>query len=149
LEDTIENGSKVKFHFTLRVDGDVVQSTEGEAPLAYVQGEGRLLPALEEELAGMREGERKELELPPDRAYGPRNPEAVRTVAKSSFDESAAIEVGSRVRGEAGGTPFEAVVADVSAEDVTLDFNHPLAGKTLAFDVTIVGVDSPSSATGP
>jgi FKBP-type peptidyl-prolyl cis-trans isomerase 2 len=141
LNETIENGSKVKLHFTLRVDGDVVQSTEGEEPLSYVQGESRLLPALEEELSGMGEGESKKLELPPDRAYGPRNPEAVRTVAKSSFDDPAAIRVGSRVRGEARGAPFEAVVAEVGSDKVTLDLNHPLAGKTLDFEVTVVGVE--------
>lgn len=143
MDETIENGSKVKFHFTLRVDGDVVQSTEGEEPLAYVQGEGRLLPALEEELAGLREGDTKKLELPPERAYGSRNPEAVRTVSRSSFDEPNALQVGARVRGEASGTPFEAFVTDIGSEKVTLDFNHPLAGKTLEFDVKVVGVDAP------
>lgn len=137
----IEKGSKVKFHFTLKVDGNVVQSTEGEEPLSYVQGSGELMPALEEGLEGMSEGESKQLELPPEQAYGPRNPEAVKTVEKSAFSEASDIEVGSRVRGEAGGAPFEATVAEVGNEKVKLDFNHPLAGHTLQFDVTVVGVE--------
>lgn len=141
MEEMIEKGSKVKFHFTLKVDGDVVQSTEGEAPLSYVQGSGELLPALEEGLEGMKEGETKQLELPPERAYGPRNPEAMKTVEKSAFAEPGDIRVGSRVKGEAGGSPFEAVVAEVGSDKVTLDFNHPLAGRTLEFDVKVVGVE--------
>lgn len=137
----IEKGSKVKFHFTLKVDGNVVQSTEGEEPLSYVQGSGELLPAIEEGLAGMSEGESKQLELSPEQAYGPRNPEAVKSVEKSAFAQSDDIEVGSRVRGEAGGAPFEATITEVGNEKVKLDFNHPLAGRTLQFDVTVVGVE--------
>ena len=136
----IERGSKVKLHYTLKVEGNVVDSTKEKEPLAYVHGSGQLIPGLEERLEGRKQGEKMGVTLSPEKAYGQRKPEAVRTVAKSVFANPERIAVGSRVQGESDGRRFEASVTEMGPDKVTLDLNHPLAGKTLEFDVEVVEV---------
>lgn len=136
----IEKGSKVKLHYTLKVEGEVIDSTKEREPLTYVHGSAQLIPGLEEGLEGREEGETMGLKLPPERAYGRWNPGAVRTVPVSAFSDPERIAVGRRVQGETNGRSFEASVTEVDADKVTLDLNHPLAGKTLEFEVEVVEV---------
>jgi FKBP-type peptidyl-prolyl cis-trans isomerase SlyD len=89
----------------------------------------------------MEVGDETKLSVPPESAYGLRDPEAVQIVPKSSFDNAETIEVGMVVQGEGQqGRPFHATVTEISPENVTLDFNHPLAGKTLDFELRVVEV---------
>jgi FKBP-type peptidyl-prolyl cis-trans isomerase SlyD len=136
----IQDGSKVKVHYMMKVQGQVVQSTFGEAPLTYVQGSGQILSGLEKELEGLNEGDKKGFELPPERAYGQIDPKAFRKVSRSAFRDPENIRRGQKVTGELDGKKFEAAVAEVASDNVTLDMNHPLAGRTLEFKLEVVEV---------
>ena len=136
----IKDGSNVKIHYTLTVDGDKVDSSEGNEPLSYVQGQAQIIPGLEKELAGMAAGESKQVEISPEEGYGEVNQELIQTVPRTAFQDPENLQVGGRVRGQSGDTPFIATIKDITDEGITLDLNHPLAGKTLNFDVQIVEV---------
>lgn len=136
----IRNGSKVKIHYTLKVDDKVVDSSLGSEPLVYVQGQGQLVPGLEEQLEGVGPGEKKQITVPPDQGYGKRKDEALHNVPKTAFREPDTLTIGDVVSGEVRGEPFQARVANVGNEEITLDLNHPLAGKTLDFEVEVLEV---------
>lgn len=136
----IEDGNQVKFHYTLTVDGTVVDSSDGGEPLSYTHGERQIIPGLEEELAGLGEGDEKSVTVAPDRGYGVHNPEAVVEVPRESFQDLDGLAVGSMVQGQMNGRDFQARVLEIGDERVRLDLNHPLAGKTLQFEVQIVEV---------
>lgn len=138
----IQKGSKVSIHYTLTVDGQVVDSSEGKEPLSYVHGEGQIIPGLESELANFKQGDKKNVKIPPEKGYGPYNPEAVHKVARTAFKESEGMKAGDIVSGQVQGQPFQAVVSEVGEKDITLNLNHPLAGKTLNFDIEVVSVES-------
>jgi len=139
-ENVIKEGSRVKLNYTLKVDGDPIQSTAGKEPISYTQGSRQILPALERELEGLEVGDKKTVELPPEEGYGRRNPEAVRQVPRSLFPDPENIQLGRRVQAESEGGTFDASVADVGPDFVTLDLNHPLAGRTVVFEVEVVEV---------
>jgi FKBP-type peptidyl-prolyl cis-trans isomerase 2 len=105
-----------------------------------VQGSGQILPGLEKELEGLNEGDKKGIELPPERAYGQRDPEAFREVSLSAFRDPDNLHRGQKVAGELDGRKFEAAVAEVGSDNVTLDMNHPLAGRTLEFQLEVVEI---------
>ena len=136
----IKPGSNVKLHYTLTVDAMVVDSSEGGEPLTYVHGEGQIVPGLEEQLAGLSAGESKAAVVVPDKGFGPRNAEAVHSVPRTAFQEAGDLKVGDKVTGQAQGRDFQARVTAVDTESITLDLNHPLAGKTLHFAIDIVEV---------
>ncbi len=136
----IEKGSQVAIHYTLTVDGEVVDSSEGKDPLTYEQGAGHIIPGLESELAGLKAGDKKLVTVAPEGGYGVHTPEAIQEVPRSAFPTEEELKVGDRVSGEADGQMFQATVQAFGDETITLDFNHPLAGKTLNFDVTVVSV---------
>lgn len=136
----IKSGSEVKLHYTLHVDEKLVESSQGGEPLSYIHGQKQIIPGLEAQLEGLSAGEKKEVTVTPEQAYGERTDEAIRQVPKSAFQAPDQLNVGDMVSGEVGGNPFQARVADVGSEDVTLDLNHPLAGKTLAFEIEVVEV---------
>lgn len=141
----IQPGSIVKFHYTLSIDGSIIDTSNGREPLQYIHGTGQIVPGLEDGMEGMAEGAHRHITLTPERGYGNRNPDAVQRLPRDVFVGADQLEVGAVVSGKSGGIPFQAVVTEVSEESVTLDLNHPLAGKTLDFDVEIVEVkDLPS-----
>jgi FKBP-type peptidyl-prolyl cis-trans isomerase SlyD len=127
-------------HYTLTVDGEVVDSSQGGEPLAYVQGQGQIIPGLERQLEGLEVGDTKSAEVAPADGYGEADPERIQAVPKSNFREPDQLEAGIMVSGQTEQGTFQARVAEVGDETVTLDFNHPLAGKTLSFQVEIVEV---------
>lgn len=137
----IEKGSKVHLHYTLTVDGDVVGSSRGEDPLAYIQGEGHIVPGLEEALLGKKAGDQLDVAVPPDKGYGMPDDEARQSVPKSAFEDPSDLKPGDVVSGEAGGQPIRALVLEVTDDEITLDLNHPLAGKTLQFAIEVVEVE--------
>ena len=137
----IKEGSEVKLHYTLTVDDQVVDSSrERGEPISYVHGQGQIVPGLEEHLEGMDAGDKKTAQVPPEKAYGPRRDDAMQSVPKTSFQDVDKLKKGDVVTGQAQGQPFQAMVAEVGDEDITLDLNHPLAGKTLQFDVEILEI---------
>ena len=137
----IKNGSKVRIHYTLTVDGEEVDTSRGGEPLSYVHGEGEIIPGLEEALTGLSGGDTKEVHVPPEKGYGEHDPDGVHEVPKDAFQTPEQLDVGGTVSGRTGdGRTFQARVAGIGSETVTLDLNHPLAGKTLAFQVEVVDV---------
>ncbi|OVE76649.1 hypothetical protein BVX98_05000 [bacterium F11] len=141
----IQKGSAVKIHYALKVDGQVVDSSSGMSPFAYTHGLGEIIPGLEKNLEGLKQGEKKAFSILPNEGYGDHNPTAIQKVSKDAFRQSEKIEIGNRVQGQKGNTPIQATVVEIGDKDVTLDFNHPLAGKTLNFDVEVVEVNQPNN----
>ena len=140
----ITEGASVKFNYTLTVDGKVMDSSEGREPLACVQGSHQIVPGLEEQLLGMKVGESKTVTVPPEKGYGQRDTTAVRQVPLTSFANPESLRVDGVVRGESEGRRIAARVTQIGPDTVTLDFNHPLAGKTLVFDITITEIVPPA-----
>jgi len=137
----IKAGSKVSIHYKLSVDGALIDSSEDREPLKYTQGSEEIFPGVEEHLEGMQVGDQTKLSVPPEKGFGPRDPEAVHVVPKNVFDSPENIKVGMAVQGQGEkGKAFNAVVAKVSTDNITLDLNHPLAGKTLDFEFRVVEV---------
>ncbi len=147
----ITAGQKVSIHYNLKVDGKQVDTSEGRDPLSFVYGDGEVIPGVEEEISGMSSGEKKSFRVEPDKGYGARRDEAVQRVPKDAFKEMEGISAGSIVVLEASnGQAFQATVAELTDDEVVLDLNHPLAGKTLDFEIEIVSVeDAPSKIIKP
>lgn len=137
---TIKPGSTVSMNYTLKVGGKTVDSSIGKEPLVYVQGAGNIIPGLEKFLEGMAVGEKKHVVVPPEEGYGVRDPQATKKIPKTAFTDPGNMKVGDVISGSMQGQEFQATVASVGKSDVTLDFNHPLAGKTLNFDVEIMDI---------
>lgn len=139
--ETVEAGKTVTFDYTLKVDGEVADTSEGQQPLEYVHGQGMIVPGLEEELAGMAVGEQKTVTVPAEEGYGQINPEAFIEFPKENLGAEIDPQVGMVL-----GVPLEngqampAVISEVKDETIVLNMNHPLAGKDLVFDIKIVSV---------
>jgi len=130
----------VRFNYTLTVDGKKIDSSEGKPPLSVTLGKGQVIPGLEEALAGMKAGDKRVVTVPPEKGYGPYREEGIKKVPKAALKDLAGLKPGMVVNGQAAGQPFQAVVKAIGDKDITLDLNHPMAGKTLNFDVEIVSV---------
>ncbi len=143
----IEKGSKVQLEFTLRDDaGKVLESNKGATPLSYVQGERQLIPGLERELAGMHTGEEKKIVVKPEDGYGPIEPAAQTEVPKEVLPADA-LKVGTRLMARSStGESRPVVIKEIKDKTVVLDLNHPFAGKTLHFDVKVLGIETPKSS---
>ncbi len=138
----IKNGSTVSVHYTLTVDGEVADTSEGRDALKYSHGKGEMIPGFEKELIGMKKGEKKNFELSPEDGYGIRSDEAIQKVPREAFKEIDGLMAGMVVGLQSpDGQDLQAVVAALDDESVTLDLNHPLAGKKLNFDVEVVEVE--------
>jgi peptidylprolyl isomerase len=135
-----ETGDTVRFHYTGRLDdGNIFASSGGREPMELKIGEGRTIGGLEEALVGMSPGETKTAVIPPEKAYGPRHPEWVATVERGKIPVEP--EVGKQLKvATKGGDELAATITDVSEAGVTIDANHPLAGRDLAFDIELVEV---------
>ena len=145
-----KEGDKVKVHYTGRLEGgEVFDSSECReddcgceaGPLEFTVGEGEVIPGFEKAVVGMSEGETKTFTIPVDDAYGPRNEEMVVAVERSHVPEDMTPEVGMRLEvTQEDGREFPVVITEVTETHVTLDANHPLAGRELTFDITLVEI---------
>lgn len=144
----IQNGSSVSLEYTLRDDtGEVLDTNKGRGPLTYTQGQQQIIPGLERELMGMKLGEEKKVMVKPEDAYGPVVPSAQTEVPKNVLPDGA-LKVGTRLMARStSGESRPVMVKQIKDSTVVLDLNHPLAGKTLFFDVKVLGVEPPKSAT--
>jgi FKBP-type peptidyl-prolyl cis-trans isomerase SlyD len=143
----VEDGKVVSIHYTLTDDsGDVLDSSAAGQPLDYLHGAGNLIPGLESRLAGQTPGTHLNVAVPPEEAYGEHDPRAIQEVPREAFPAGVDIQPGMQFRAEGpGGETVPVWIADVTAESVTVDFNHPLAGETLHFDVTVLSVRDAST----
>lgn len=143
----VEEGKAVTIEYTLKLDdGSTVESNVGSDPLTYVQGEARLLPALQAALSGLEENESKAVRLTPEQGYGPVNPDAFQDVGVDAIPADAR-SVGTQLVGQdASGNQRRMRVHAVSEDKVTLDLNHPLAGEHLNFEIKVLAVESAPAA---
>jgi FKBP-type peptidyl-prolyl cis-trans isomerase 2 len=141
-EVAVESGKQVSFFYKLTVDGEVIDDNEGREPMVYVQGAGQILPSLEKELQGMKVKDKKTIKLDAANGYGPVDPAAIQKVPTEQIPEGAR-QAGAVLQAE--GYPGPIRVVEVKEDTTTVDFNHPLAGKALTFDVTIAGIETPTA----
>ena len=140
----VQAGALVRLDYTVRADGELVDTTEGFDPLTVRIGSGQLLAALEERLLGLAAGDDVEFKLPPAQAYGEPDPAALQKIPRARFGaQGQGLRPGMKVQGMLGGTAAEARIVGVEEDTVTLDFNPPLAGKTLEIRVRILAVSPP------
>lgn len=119
-------------------DGEQVDSSDEQGPLEFVYGEGKILPALEEELEGLEVGAEKTITVKPEDAYGEYDNDAVTTISRDKFPEEEEIKPGMEFVAQIPDKEERVVVVkDVNDQEVTIDFNHPLAGKTLKFNIFV------------
>jgi FKBP-type peptidyl-prolyl cis-trans isomerase SlyD len=137
----IAEGNTVSIEYTLTIDGDKVDSNVGQSPLDYVQGQSQIVPGLEKQLAGMKVGDEKSVTVDPQEGYGEINEEAVLEVPKEKIPEEAH-QVGAvlSIQDEQGQV-MQPTVSIIKDTTIVLDFNHPLAGKTLNFDIKIIAIN--------
>jgi len=137
----VQPGAQVSFDYTLTDDnGKVVDSSKGKAPMHYVHGKGQIIPGLEKELAGLAVGAEKKVTVKPEEAYGPIDPRAFQEIPKEKLPPEA-LKVGTMLMAQApSGQGVPVRVHEIKEKTVIMDFNHPLAGKTLSFDVKITEI---------
>ncbi len=141
---TVVDDLVVSLDYTLKLeDGEVVDSSEGTEPLEFLQGHDQIVPGLEKELYGMSVGDEKEVVVAPADAYGERDDDDVEWMERDAFPPDLDLETGMalHVQDESGQT-MVAYIAEIKPDGVLLDFNHPLAGETLFFQVKIAGLRS-------
>jgi FKBP-type peptidyl-prolyl cis-trans isomerase SlyD len=137
----VQDGQVVSLVYTLQVDGEVVDSSEENEPLQFIQGEGHIIPGLEGALYDMEIGESKNLVIAPEDAYGELNDEAFIEVPKDQFPPSIPLELGTEIQvRNPEGDEMEARIDKIEEDSVRLNFNHPLAGKVLHFDVKVIAL---------
>jgi FKBP-type peptidyl-prolyl cis-trans isomerase 2 len=140
VPDVIEDGKAVEFEYSLSLDdGTLIEGNVGaDEPVRYVQGGGQILPALEAALIGLARDERKTVRLEPEDAYGVVNPQAYQEIPRDRIPQEL-LEVGTPLQAPGYDGPIR--VHEIRDDTVVLDFNHPLAGEALNFDVRILSIE--------
>ncbi len=139
----VSTGKQVSIEYTLTLEDEtVVDSNVGAEPLTFIQGSHNIIPGLESALDGMKVGESKQVTVAPEDAYGFVNEDSVSEIEKTYIPEDS-LKVGAVLQGQSpDGRVIIARVVEIMEETVMLDYNHPLAGKTLNFDVEIMDVQN-------
>lgn len=145
---TITKESKVTLHFALKLDAEqVIDSTFDREPATFVMGDGNLLPGFESQLIGLVTGDHKVFDIPPQDAFGQPNPQNIQVMKRSDFAADMPIAPGLVVSfADAQNAELPGVIASVEGDKVEVDFNHPLAGKSLIFEVQILEVQDANQA---
>ena len=140
MAETVSKGKVVSLEYTLKLeDNQVVDSNVGKVPLTYMQGANEIIPGLESAVEGMTLGQAKHVVVAPSQGYGDRNLNAFQEIPKEKVPKD--VRVGTRLHGkDKAGQDVRPIVIEVKNDTVLLDFNHPLAGKTLFFDLKVVNI---------
>lgn len=140
-EQRIGPDKEVTLHFALKLEsGDVVDSTFDKQPATFKVGDGNLLPGFEAALFGFKAGDKRVVQVEPENAFGQPNPQNVQVMPRSQFQDMELSEGLLVIFNDAANTELPGVVKAYDEALVTIDFNHPLAGKTLSFEVEIIAV---------
>jgi FKBP-type peptidyl-prolyl cis-trans isomerase SlyD len=142
-EKVVKDGSVVSLQYTLTgEDGKTIESNKGKEPLKYTQGQHQIVPGLEREIAGMKVGAEKHVKVKPEDGYGPVNPNAFQEVPKEQVPQEG-LKVGTvlAARGPQGQV-VPVRIHQIKDKTVVVDLNHPMAGKTLVFDVKVLNIES-------
>lgn len=139
----INHDTLVTLHFTLKLpNGDVVDTTLDKQPATFKVGDGSLLPGFEQALFGLKAGDKRSFEIEPERGFGPGNPQNLQNISRDQFDEMELEEGLLVIFQDAAGGELPGVVKTIHEKVVEVDFNHPLAGKVITFDVEIIDVQA-------
>ncbi len=144
-KDSVQSDVVVSMEYTLQVDDEVVDSSEGQDPLEFLVGHGNIISGLEREMMGMKVGDSKDVVILPEDGYGEYDDAAFMNVPRGEFPKEMPVEEGMEltVRDDAGQARY-ARIETVEGDSVTLNFNHPLAGDELHFNVKVVGLREPT-----
>ena len=142
-ELAIGPGTRITLHFALQLEnGDMVDSNFERDPAIFTVGDGNLLPGFEKALYGMLEGEHKTLVIKPEDGFGQRNPNNIQEIARSQFSPDLELSEGLMLSfADAQKTELPGVVQSYDDEVVVVDFNHPLAGRDILFEVAIIKIE--------
>lgn len=148
-EQRIGPGKRVTLHFSvLLLDGAIVDSTKARAPATFTVGDGNLLPGFEQSLFGLKAGDKRSILLEAASAFGPHNPENIQQMRRGAFARDMTLEPGVVVSfADKSKAELPGVIVAVNDDQVTVDFNHPLAGKDLTFQVEIINVVDAATQT--
>lgn len=135
----IADNTVVSIHYTLTdAEGNQIDTSAGKEPLKFLAGAGNIIPGLEKELHGSEAGDKKQVTVEPEEGYGEVMPQLIQTLPREAFTGVEDVKVGMefQAQGQDGRTQY-VVVKDVGEDGITIDANHPLAGQTLNFDVSV------------
>lgn len=140
----VKTGDTVHIHYTGTLsDGTTFDSSQGRDPLAFQVGSGQIIPGLDSAIPGMAVGDKKTVNVPCDEAYGPVNPAMRQEIPRGDIPPEVPVEIGTRLQMQTQtGQPIPVVVVASDESTVTLDANHPLAGKDLTFDIELVAINA-------
>lgn len=145
-EKVVKDGMMVSLQYTLTgEDGKTIESNKGKEPLKYVQGQNMMIPGLEKELAGMKVGQEKHVTVKPEDAYGTIDPRRYQEFPKDKIppDDLKQIKVGSMIPlTTPNGQTYHFPVSEIKEDVIVVNLNHPMAGKTLVFDVKVLDVQT-------
>ena len=129
------------FHYTLTdAAGKVIDSSDGRAPLSYLHGAGNIVPGLEKEMSGKKQGDTFNVVVAPEEGYGMPNPMMIQVVPREAFQGVETLEVGMEFQAQTPQGPMSVAIAKIEGDEVTVDGNHPLAGQTLHFAIEVTDV---------
>jgi FKBP-type peptidyl-prolyl cis-trans isomerase SlpA len=139
----ISEGTMVTLHFSITLQtGEVIDSTFDEEPATFTVGDGNLLEGFEEVVMGLAAGSRETFTILPEKGFGQHNPSNMQTIKRDQFADDITLEKGLVLSfADAQNTELPGVVSGFTDEEVTVDFNHPLAGKDVLFEVHIISVE--------
>lgn len=141
----IEKDKVASIDYILTNDsGEVLDSSSGREPLAYLHGNGGLIPGLEKELEGKVKGDKLVAIIAPDQAYGVRTEELVQEIPLENFQDASEVKMGAQFQVQNGDHTHIATITAIGDKSATVDMNHPLADETLHFDVEVMDVREPT-----
>lgn len=144
-KDTVQDGMVVSMEYTLHVNGELLDTSEGRGPLQFLTGRRNIIPGLENEMMGMKVGESRQIVVQPADGYGEFDEEALMDVPRSEFPANFKIAVGMELNvSDQEGRQYRARIDSIEGDMVRLNFNHPLAGMELNFNVKVVGLREPT-----
>lgn len=140
MTEAASNGKVISLEYTVKLeDGQLVDTNVGQDPLTYTQGANQIIRGVEAAVEGMEVGQTKQAIVSPTDGYGDRDPNAIHEVPKAKVPQEAT--VGTMLHGkDSNGRKIQPTVSAIKDDTVVLDFNHPLAGKTLHFDLKVVSI---------
>lgn len=140
MTEAIKSGDTIKVHYTGRLEtGEVFDTSEGREPLKFTLGSGQLIKGFDQAVIDMTVGDKKTVTIPPEKGYGERIEDHVVELPKATIPEGIELAVGMSLHlSDPNGNPVPAVVAHIGDDVVKMDINHPLAGKTIIFDIEVI-----------
>ena len=149
-ENVVKDGSVVSLQYSLSEEnGELIESNKGKDPLKYTHGNKQIVPGLEKELTGMKVGGEKRVKVKPEDAYGLVSPKAFQEVPKEQIPANG-LKVGATLAAKGPhGQEIPVRVHEIKEKTVVLDLNHPMAGKTLLFDIKILDIQPSAASSSP